>query len=139
MNKSLIAVVISGLVLAGCATGPDSPPRHMDRVQVLMYDSTKRPMTRQVELYDSAPEKQNRVIALITCEGAYHEEIVMKKAIIFKARQLGAQGVVWKDPDKATAGGGSAYGGSFGGRRLFRAEAVVFEPPVPVLVPATNR
>jgi hypothetical protein len=136
MNNQLLTVIVSGLILAGCASNPDPPPKHMDRIKVLMYDSTRRAMTPRVELYDDTPPKQNKVIALITCEGSYREEIVMKEAIIYKARQLGAEAVVWKDFDKATAGGGSMYGFSAGGRRLFRGEAVVFEPPVPPTVPA---
>ncbi len=103
----------------------------MKRVQFVAYDSVTRPMTASVEVFETPPARKHKQIALITCEGAYHEEAVMTKAILFKARQLGADAVVRNDANTVQTGGGGMYrgtgGGKMGGRSLFHASAIVFE------------
>ena len=77
-----------------------------------------------------APARKHRLIALITCEGAYHEEAVMTEAMLFKARQLGADAVVQNDATTVQTGGGGMYrgtgGGRVGGRSLFHLTAIVY-------------
>jgi len=121
--KTMFPIALAAL-LAGCTTpGPDTPPPHMSRVKVLMYDHTPRTMTAKLDFCNRPPTKPHKVIALITCEGAYHEEVVMMEAIHFKARQIGADGVIRADTAQATTGSGPAAGG----RSLYRAEAFVYE------------
>jgi hypothetical protein len=126
MNTKLTAVIISGLVLAGCATGPDDPPPHMGRVKFMMYDHTKRAMTQTVEFFDAPPARPFKLIALITAEGTYHEETVLTEAIRYKARQLGADGVIRKEPWPYN-------------RHLYRADAIVFDSPAPPSAPTTKQ
>ena len=99
----------------------------MKRVQFVQYDHTVRPPTKEIEVLDALPTRKYKVIALITCEGAYHEEVVMTKAINFQARQLGADAVIILNANTAQTGSGSMYGGHVGGRALFKANAIVFE------------
>jgi hypothetical protein len=115
MKISFLPFIIAGLFLAGCASN-DPPPPHMERVEVLIYDKTPRPRTASVEMFDAPPARANKVIAFVTCSGDIRQEVLMKKSICYKARQLGADAVVFLPTDVA------------GGRRSARANAIVFEP-----------
>ena len=136
--KSITAIILLALALIGCSTSHEAktssteqPPKHMGRVQFVAYDSVTRPMTASVEVFETPPARRHKQIALITCEGAYHEEAVMTKAILFKARQLGADAIVRNDANTVQTGGGGMYrgtgGGKLGGRSLFHASAIVWE------------
>lgn len=129
MEKLLLIVLT--LFIAGCSSTPkikaEKPPKHMDRVEFVAYDSVARPMSPTIEVLEQPPTRKHKTIALITCEGAYHEEVVMTKAIVFKARQLGADAVVRLGAASARTGGGTIYGAHVGGRALYRANAIIFE------------
>jgi hypothetical protein len=127
--KKLIApiIAITALIATGCSTTDKDAPKHMSRVQCVEYDSTKRPAKTSIEVFDQPPARKYKVIALITCEGAYHEEVVMNKAILYKAKQLGADAIIQLGTSSATTGSGSMYGGHHGTRSIFRANAIVFE------------
>lgn len=128
MKSPLKYLILLTLVAAGCATDSAGTPPHMGRVKVLQFDTAVRPTNPKFEFFNAPPEGRHyKVVALITCEGAYHEEVVMTQAIIYKAKQLGADAAINLDPDRATTGNSSQYGGSVGGRRLFRANAIVFD------------
>lgn len=134
MNKIItpIALFITLVTLAGCETTKDiseKPPKHIKRVQCVQYDNTPRPMAANVEVLVNPPDRKFKVIALITCEGAYHEEVVMTEAILYKARQLGADAVLQLGISNASTGGGSMYGASHGTRSVFRYNAIVFNKP----------
>jgi hypothetical protein len=73
--------------------------------------------------------RSSRVIAQMTCEGAYHEEVVMTEAMIYEAKKLGADAMVRLPAIQASTGHGSALGFDQGSRCLFRANAIVFEKP----------
>ncbi|MBI3880958.1 MAG: hypothetical protein HY301_12980 [Verrucomicrobia bacterium] len=129
MKKTIALATL--IVLAGCSSTPtektEKPPDHMKRVQFIAYDNIQRPMTASLEVFTDPPARKHKIIALITCEGAYHEEIVMTKAILFKARQLGADAVIKIPESTAKTGSGTLYGFHSGGRSVFRANAIVFE------------
>jgi hypothetical protein len=88
------------IAVAGCSTTsdqsrPETKPPKADRVQVLMYDTTPRTKTTHLDVYDKIPpERPYKVIALLTCEGAVDQEVVMTTAILYRARQIGADGVL---------------------------------------------
>jgi hypothetical protein len=64
-------------------------------VQILMYDTTSRPATEHLDVCGSTPpQRPYKVIALLTCEGAVDQEVVMTTAIYYRARQLGADAVM---------------------------------------------
>ena len=130
----LIAVA---LVVAGCSTTPaesgaEKKPPKADRVQVLMYDTTPRPKTTHLDVYDlKPPEKAYTVIALLTCEGRVDQEVVMSTAIFYRARQIGADGVMRAENVTRQKGSFSfnRYGG--GGRSearcVFHYRAIVYD------------
>jgi hypothetical protein len=128
-TSSFKLLILAALIVAGCSTtdNADAPPKHMKRVQFVQYDTTARSMKASIEVFDQPPARKYKVIALITCEGAYHEEIVMNKAIMYKARQLGADAVIQLGVSSATTGGGTMYGAHHGTRSVFRANAIVFD------------
>ena len=79
---------------AGCVTSYFDPPK-ADRVQIMRYDSTFRPSTTDLDVFGQIPPtRPYKVIALLTCEGRLDQEVVMTTAIYYKARQVGADGVI---------------------------------------------
>ena len=58
-----------------------------------MYDSSPRIPTTNLDVCDSATQRPHKVIALLTCEGAVNQEVVMTRAIFYRARQIGADAV----------------------------------------------
>ncbi len=145
-SKTLLISLAVTLILAGCSTtsdqNPETKPPKADRVQVLMYDTTTRPRTTHLDIYDTKlPERPYKVIALLTCEGAVDQEVVMTKAILYRARQIGADGLLGtgtittqKEGTVNVAGtvvkqiamNVLGLGGS-GARSVFRYRAIVYE------------
>jgi S-formylglutathione hydrolase FrmB len=99
-NIILFLSLIAAFAVAGCASTPsqqshENPPPKAKRVQVLRYDTTPRPATVHLDVLASAPpQRPYKVIALLTCEGAVDQEVVMTTAIYYRARQLGADAVM---------------------------------------------
>jgi uncharacterized protein YceK len=128
-SKKLLMSLAVALIMAGCSTTPEqsrpeTKPPKADRVQVLMYDTTPRTKTTHLDLYDTKPpERPHKVIALLTCEGAVDQEVVMTTAILYRARQIGADAVVKVDTIYSQQGG--LLSGSTT-RCLFRAKAIVY-------------
>jgi hypothetical protein len=125
--SQFIILLIGAVVISGCATtGPDGErvPRFAKRVEVVTYDASPRPRTKQLDIYDvKRPTKAFKEIASLTCEGAPDEEAVMTEALLYRARMLGAEGVLIVAPERTVEWTG--FGGS--GRRVFRCKAIVYE------------
>jgi hypothetical protein len=123
-----LAVVLVAAGLAGCASTPsqnrpEKKPPKADRVQVLRYDTTPRPATTHLDVYELAPpEKPHKVIALLTCEGRVDQEVVMSTAILYRARQIGADAVM--RADKVTSRRESFSFNRYGGGGLSEARCV---------------
>lgn len=138
-RRTLLTSLSLAMVVAGCGTtsqqqGAGEPPEYADRAQVAMYDSSTRPQTSHVDVYDTTPpQRPYKVIALITCEGAPRHEAVMTTAILYRARTIGADAVMNADTAFTQKGGGVIWSrrGGFGGgsetRCVFRARAIVYE------------
>ena len=132
-GTSAVAALLAALLSSGCATtsqeGAERPVKHAERVKILMYDSESRRPTTHLDIYDSSrPADQtsqviraHKVIAKLMCEGAADEEPEMVNAINYRARRIGANGVVILPPDRT----GSIWS-AFGSRRMFRANAIVY-------------
>ena len=89
-----------------------------------MYDKTPRPPKEKIEVYDAKlPGKPYKEIASLTCEGAPREEAVMMEAILYRARHLGADGVIIQPPDRMAEWNGLGIGH----RRVFRASAILYD------------
>jgi hypothetical protein len=99
-NTNLLLSLIAAFAVAGCASTPsqqshENPPPKANRVQILMYDTTSRSATEHLDVCGSTPpQRPYKVIALLTCEGAVDQEVVMDTAIYYRARQLGADAVM---------------------------------------------
>jgi hypothetical protein len=138
MRIHLLASLALPLALIGCSTplpeGAEKPPEHARRVQVAIYDSTSRPKTTHLDVYDTQlPQRPYKEIALLTCEGEPQEEAAMTTAILYRARMLGADAVMSAGTAVTQKGGGfivTPRGGFSGGvdtRCVFRAKAIVYE------------
>jgi hypothetical protein len=137
--KALIIALAGVLIFTSCASNSpqavaEKPPRFSDKVEVLVYDDTSRPKTTHLDIYeDKQPEKAFKVIALITCDGDPKDEADAVTAIFYRARQLGAQGVMsaatvsTEKSDPLYIGRGWGFGGGSGTRSVFRAKAIVYE------------
>jgi hypothetical protein len=132
----LLATLLVTLLVAGCATTrspqrAERPPEHAARVKMVIYDSSPRSKLDHIGVFDQTQPitKPHKNIALLTCEGAPHEEPEMTEAIIYRARMLGADAVIIL-PINSYQQGGAFFGGSGGGgdgRCVFRGEAVVYK------------
>ncbi len=94
-----------------------------------MCDTTPRPATGHLDVCGSnPPQRPYKVIALLTCEGAVDQEAVMTTAIFYRARQIGADGVI--NPGTINLGQSltltSELGMGGSARCLFQANAIVY-------------
>jgi hypothetical protein len=93
---SLLVTVLAG---ACSSTSPEQshvekPPPKANRVQAAMYDTSPRAPTTSMDYCGFVPpQRPHKVIALLTCEGAPDQEALMKAAIYYRARQMGANAV----------------------------------------------
>ena len=144
--KYLLLSLAAAFAVVGCASTPsqqsqEKPPPKANRVQILMYDTNPRPKTDHLDIYGpNPPQRPYKVIALLTCEGAVDQEVVMTTAIYYRARQIGAEGVtsagtittqkegtvnVADTVGKQIMMNAVGLGGS-GARSVFRAYAIVY-------------
>ena len=125
--SQFLSLLLGALIISGCSTtGPDGErvPRFAKRVEVVTYDTNPRSHTKQLDIYDAKrPTKAFKEIAALTCEGAPDEEAVMTEALLYRARMLGADGVLIVPPERTMEWNG--FGGS--SRRVFRCKAIVYE------------
>jgi hypothetical protein len=156
--SSMILLCSAATVLSGCGTSdifqptaPSAPivasfdyynpPPKANRVQILMYDSTPRHSTTELDVFGpNPPSRPYKVIAFLTCEGRLDQGVVMTTAIYYRARQIGADGVI--NPNITAAQGESKPNGADtvqrqvmmnpiglegnGNRCVFRAYAIVY-------------
>jgi hypothetical protein len=137
--KNLFLMLVTVTALTGCATNSsqkanDKKPPYANNVQILMYDSAPRPKTDHVDVYDTKlPGKPYKVIALMTYEARPDEEIVVTRAVLYRARQMGAQGVIdattvlTNQQDPLVFGSRGGFGGGSKTRCVFRFQAIVYE------------
>jgi hypothetical protein len=141
---NLLLSLIAAFAIAGCASTPsqqshEKPPPKANRVQILMYDTTPRPATDHLDVCGSTPpQRPYKVIALLTCEGAVNQEVVMTRAIYYRARQIGADavmnaGTINTEVDTINVTQGvvqqamvSGMGLGSSARSIFRANALVY-------------
>src|SRR5579859_2086553 len=107
-TKILLFALAAVTTFVGCTTPlfddnpPPNPPPKANRVQILMYDSTPRPIATQLNVIGpNPPARPYKVIALLTCEGRLDQEAVMMTAIYYRARLIGADAVI--NPNAVTA------------------------------------
>lgn len=121
LMKNLIITTVMTALLIGCSSMPqiasEKPPKHAKRVQVALFDSAARPPTTNLDIFDAANKvkRSHRLVATLTCDGPPSEEGVMINAIAYRARVLGAQAMIILP-----------QGRFWTGRRIYRAEAVVY-------------
>ena len=124
-------MLMGTVVIMGCNTaskygaqgGGEKPPTRAGRVKIASYDSVSRQPTHSLEVYDTPQQipRLYKVIALLACEGAAHEEGMMVNAINYRARQLGANGVIVLPTDRS----GAVFSPQ-SDRRVFRRKAIVY-------------
>ena len=139
--KTIIPLLLcaSGLLLTGCHTydmNGDVPMRYAANVQVVNYESIVRPPAKTIQIFDSPSQIKQpyHVIGLLLRPGKSNDEALILKALIWRARQLGADGVILL--------GGRSDGGQegfmFGNGRgiigstsptepIFHAQAIMFD------------
>lgn len=104
-NLFLLILIVS--IVSGCSIfssnsdtsgGTLKKPPHAGRVEILRYDDIERPISQTLDIYDlNLPERPYKIVALLTCAGNYREEVVMRRAILYQAKLLGADGVLNAD------------------------------------------
>jgi len=104
------------------------------RVKTAIYDPSPRApkaSTTAVDVYQpgEAPARPHRFIALLTIEGAAHEEAECVQGMLTVARRLGADGLAILVPEAPNQNIAFKYGwaGPSPDRRVFKANALVYD------------
>jgi hypothetical protein len=132
MKVTRFIAALAAVAIVGCATTPqdgEKSPKFAKRVQIVMYDTSSLPKSAYLDVYDIKPPiRPYKIIALLTCEGAPDEEAAMTKAILYRARMMGADAVLSANTSFSDGGGfmGSRAGILFGTRCVYRARAIVY-------------
>ena len=96
---SLICLAGLSFLLNGCHTydvASAKPVRYAKEVQVIPLDTAKRAITPSVQIFESAADVQRpcHKIALLSRPGHRGDEGLIVNALAWRARQLGADGLV---------------------------------------------
>ncbi len=116
--KPLLLLCACGLV-AGCTSNnPDPAVRYGTTVQVIRYDGGHYAPTKTLQVFDTAEEVKQpyHKIAKVTRPGHREAEGKIVNALIWRARQAGAEGLILLPPKH----GWPDY--------QFSATAIVFDP-----------
>ena len=102
VSESLVIIPIF-IFLAGCAAPPVSrngepPVRYAAYVKVAIFDTTERPATDKLSVYREKPAFKYHTIATLTIDGELEKEGALINAIAWRARQLGADGIIVLPP-----------------------------------------
>ncbi len=138
--KPFHVICLAGLLAAGCATTTDpyAPVRYGDSVLVVSYDSTPRPFNPNIQVFSNPAMLQGRpyhVIAELSREGWPNDQPLLMNALIWRAKSLGADGVILLPPLL-----GDFVDIPFGriGRQFnFRAEAFTWPSSTPPMAPTS--
>jgi hypothetical protein len=124
--KSCILLLLA--LLVGCSTlSPSDPaPRFAERVQAALSEAGHRPPTTSVELIIPQDLRPRRSIARLTAEGKADDEGALQNAMMWKARQIGGQAILF-EPEKPTFTGTSRLRTREQARRVFTAEVFIFQ------------
>jgi hypothetical protein len=142
IKNSFYGICLAALLAAGCTTtvDPYAPVRYGESVQVVSYDSTPRPFNPNVIVYSTPAALQGRpyhAIADLYREGWPNDQALLMNALIWRAKSLGADGVVLLPPTL-----GNFVDIPFGrvGRQFnYRAQAFTWynsPPPAPSTAPS---
>ncbi|MGC9944468.1 MAG: hypothetical protein ABSE48_21800 [Verrucomicrobiota bacterium] len=135
----MLAAFAATLLLTGCYSydvNGSRPVRYASGVQVATYDSTPRQPSASVRAFQSPAEVQRpyHVIALLSREGYLRDEGLIVNALVWRAKQMGANGIILlnvtsEGGDQAFAFGanGSFLAGSSPAQCVFTANAIVFD------------
>ena len=100
-----LGIGMAALALTGCRTTvayPEAPPRYGESVQVIAYDTTPRPFNEAVQVFSNPQDVQGRPrhpIAELEKVGWYRDRALIENALIWRAKSLGADGVILLPPN----------------------------------------
>jgi hypothetical protein len=99
----VLAIAAVSLGLCGChsvRTEVGTNNKHVSQIKVTRYDSTKRPPTSEVEVYANFDRvsRPNKPIGRLTCQGSREAGPAIVDALVYEARQLGAEGLILLQP-----------------------------------------
>jgi hypothetical protein len=100
MKKNIIICFALLFLLTACNSydvNGTSPVRYASSVQIITLDSTKRPFSKSIEVIQTKDDLHGRAyhkIALLSHEAWPNDENMVINALIWKAKSLGADGVI---------------------------------------------
>jgi hypothetical protein len=137
---SSLSLGVAVLLACGCRSAPpdpNAPPRYGEKVQVISYDSTPRPFNPNIQVFSGYGAMQGRSrhpIADLMIVGWPNDQALIMNALIWRAKSLGADGVVLLPPRYAEFV--SVPFGRVGRQFNFQAEAFVW--PYHIALPAPS-
>jgi hypothetical protein len=92
MRALIVSLVLVILFGPGCAS---KGPRYASSVQVALYTSETYPPTTELDIFDNLdPLPPHRVLGLLMREGYHRDEGLILTALIWRAKQMGANAIV---------------------------------------------
>ena len=97
--KNICPILLAALLLTACHSydvNGDKPVRYAKDVQVALFDSTPRAVSKTVQVFDDANDikRPYHKIALLSRSGHREDEALIDNAFAWRARQIGADGVL---------------------------------------------
>jgi hypothetical protein len=138
---AVLLMCLFGFLTTGCYTydvNGEAPVRYANSVQIIPYDSVKRLPAKSIQIFDSPNQIQMpyHVVALLMRSGKPNDQALILKALIWRARHEGADGVIllgvqnFGGQDGVIFGNRNGiYGTSSPTEPVFRAQAIVFDKP----------
>ena len=137
---SALCISISAFLITACSTTPadpnaPKPVRYGNSVKVAAYDSIQRAPSDNIQVFNHPSEikRPYHNIALLTRQANVADEALIIKALVWKAQQIGATGLILGSASE-TGVNFSAWGNdrfTFGGvsraQPIFRATAIAFD------------
>ena len=134
--KILSAIVLSALIptaaiITGCHSydvNGSRPVRYASGVQVRQYDFTQRSPSKHIEIFDQYHPVSGSYteIAYLSHQGYLHDENLVENALVWRARQLGANGIILLPPGQGDTDPGIAFANQNGGFAIGESTQVIF-------------
>jgi len=139
MKTKFIILASVVVLLAGCHNydvNGTAPVRYANSVFVTVLDPSKRKPTKSIELFanEDKIKRPHHVIAILSREGYLQDQGMIVNALIWRAKQLGAEGIILLGALGGNTSSGMIFGNGNGvigssspDHGSFSATAVVFD------------
>jgi hypothetical protein len=139
MKTKFIILASIAMLLAGCHNydvNGTAPVRYANSVFVTAIDPTKREPSKSIQLFanEDKIKRPHHVIAILSREGFLQDQGMIVNALVWRAKQLGADGIILlgamggnTSSGMILGNGNGVFGSSNPDHASFSATAIVFD------------